>query len=177
MDNNSMSIIDEIKLLKVFLVTILLFVRNKFKYKTNDSKYNYKLAKDLAVKVTKSAKVNLKCQGKENIPESSAVLIVSNHRSFFDIFTYVVAVDRPMGFIADKKLFKVPILKQNMQVINCVFITSKQEEVHSNREEQKNILQEQKNIIDLLTQNSCLTIFPEGRCWNVRGILRLRGIV
>lgn len=53
----------------------------------------------------------LSISGKENIPESGAVIIVSNHTSYLDPIVLAVAVSsRPINFMAKEELFSIPVL-------------------------------------------------------------------
>lgn len=48
--------------------------------------------------------------GKENIPDSGAVILVANHTSYWDPFVIGAAIDRKVYFIAKAQLFKIPIV-------------------------------------------------------------------
>jgi len=47
-------------------------------------------------------------EGIENIPETGAALIASNHRSFFDSFFQALVLQRPIRWMAKSELFKYP---------------------------------------------------------------------
>lgn len=54
--------------------------------------------------------------GAENVPRSQALIVVSNHASNFDPPIVSNCVERPVAFMAKAELFKVPILKQAIQL-------------------------------------------------------------
>ena len=53
-----------------------------------------------------------KIYGAENVPQSGAVIIVSNHASYFDPPIVSNCVRRPVAYMAKEELFKVPVLAQ-----------------------------------------------------------------
>ena len=91
-------------------------------------------------------------EGAEHIPDQ-AVLFVGNHRSYFDIVTSYTVMKRKTGYIAKKEMEKIPLLKQWMQNIGCLFLN--RQDV---REGLKTILQA---IADIKAGTS-LVIYPEG---------------
>jgi len=86
-----------------------------------------------AVVLSTCSKVSF--EGLENIPSSSShlagnpneglptrICYVGNHQSYFDIPSFLGWSGQPVGFIAKKELFRIPVLSQWMRIINCVFI-------------------------------------------------------
>lgn len=67
--------------------------------------------------------VKLEVRGRENLPEpGTAVLYVSNHRSYFDIICAYTVVPDLTGFVAKKEMSKVPIFSLWMKYIHCLFL-------------------------------------------------------
>jgi 1-acyl-sn-glycerol-3-phosphate acyltransferase len=97
------------------------------------------------------SKVEVK--GLENIPKDQAVLFVSNHQSNFDIPLLMGYLNKPMGFISKVELSKIPIVRQWMENMNCVFM---------DREDRRQSLQAIKDGIAKLQNGHSLVIFPEG---------------
>lgn len=60
--------------------------------------------------------------GLENIPEDTAVLYVSNHRSFADIPMAYMTLPNLTGFVAKIEIRKVPFLSWWMNLVNCLFL-------------------------------------------------------
>lgn len=91
-------------------------------------------------------------EGAEHIPDRSA-LFVGNHRSYFDIVTSYTAMRRKTGYIAKQEMEQIPLLKQWMENIGCLFLNR-----HDVKEGLKTIL---KAIADIKAGTS-LVIYPEG---------------
>lgn len=90
--------------------------------------------------------------GKENIPDS-AVLYVGNHRSYFDIVTAYCVVPGLTGFVAKKEMGRYPLLKDWMELVNCIFL------------DRKNIKEGLKTILEGIEKvkgGVSMWIFPEG---------------
>ena len=60
-------------------------------------------------KITLKWFADFRVEGKENIPKSGPVLVVSNHLSNLDPAIVAVALPRPPVFLAKKELFKYPV--------------------------------------------------------------------
>lgn len=60
--------------------------------------------------------------GRENIPEDTPCLFVSNHRSYFDILVTHETIGKPVGFVAKKEMKKIPLLPLYMTDIGCLFL-------------------------------------------------------
>lgn len=52
--------------------------------------------------------------GAENVPQTGAIVVVSNHASHFDPPIVSCSVRRPVAFMAKEELFEVPLLKQTI---------------------------------------------------------------
>ena len=52
----------------------------------------------------------IKVRGLENIPETGAALIVCNHVSFMDALVIGGSVRRPVRFVMDHNIFKIPVM-------------------------------------------------------------------
>ena len=97
----------------------------------------------------------LTVKGLENIPDMP-VLYVGNHRSYFDIVTGYIVVPGQTGFIAKKEMEKIPLLREWMRNVNCLFL------------DRKDIKAGLKTILEGIEKvkgGSSIWIFPEGtRC-------------
>ena len=71
------------------------------------------------------AGAKVEVRGSENIPKDGGVLFVSNHRSYFDILAGYAYTYKPLGFVAKYEMIKVPLLKQWMDLLNCLFLNRK----------------------------------------------------
>lgn len=54
--------------------------------------------------------------GVQNVPQSGPLIIVSNHASDFDPPILSCAVQRPVSYMAKEELFRVPLLKQGIEL-------------------------------------------------------------
>lgn len=54
--------------------------------------------------------------GAENVPQTGPLIIVSNHASDFDPPILSCAVRRPVSYMAKEELFRVPLLKQGIEL-------------------------------------------------------------
>ncbi len=61
-------------------------------------------------------------EGTENIPKNSSVLYISNHRSFYDIFTAYRFFKGCCGCVAKIEWKKIPVLRQWMEGLHCTFL-------------------------------------------------------
>lgn len=69
--------------------------------------------------------VKVEASGLENIPEDQAVLFISNHRSFFDIFTAYRFFKTRTACVAKIEWKKLPVLNWWMMGLKCIFLDRK----------------------------------------------------
>jgi 1-acyl-sn-glycerol-3-phosphate acyltransferase len=101
----------------------------------------------------KMAGAQITVVGVENIPKDSAVVYVGNHQSNFDIPLMISCVPGTKGFIAKKEILKMPLVRDWMQLMQCVFI------------DRSNIRQQVKAIsegVQTLKNGQSIVVFPEG---------------
>ena len=67
-----------------------------------------------------AAGVKLEVEGLEHIDPSRSYVVVSNHRSAFDIFAHLAALPVPIRFLAKTELFKIPLFGLAMRRIGMV---------------------------------------------------------
>ncbi|MDR9404652.1 MAG: lysophospholipid acyltransferase family protein [Halothece sp. Uz-M2-17] len=53
-----------------------------------------------------------KLYGRENVPQTGGLVVVSNHASLFDPPLLSCCVGRPVAYMAKEELFEIPVLKQ-----------------------------------------------------------------
>jgi 1-acyl-sn-glycerol-3-phosphate acyltransferase len=117
---------------------------------TDDFIYHY--VKKWAVARIKDTGCRVNVHNRENLPNGNVVFI-SNHLSNLDFLVLMAEIDKPFGFIAKVELEKIPLLRDWMRLINCLFI------------DRSNMKQQVKTIIAgiaLIKKGKSLLIFPEG---------------
>lgn len=97
--------------------------------------------------------VKVTVRGQERIPRDTAVLYVGNHRSYFDILAGYTTVPGPVGFVAKKEMERIPLLRDWMVNVNCLFLDR-----HNIKEGLKTILEG----IEKVKHGISIWIFPEG---------------
>lgn len=92
--------------------------------------------------------------GRENIPpEPRACVFIGNHQSDFDIAMITGLTDKPLSFVAKIEMKRVPLLRDWMELLNCVFMDRQ-----SPRQSMEAILEG----IRLVKGGISMVIYPEG---------------
>ena len=98
----------------------------------------------------------LKKEGIEHIPEEGAAVIVCNHVSFVDALVIAAACPRPIRFVMDHQIFKLPI-------INFVFREGRAIPIASAKEDPALLEKAYEEVAKALEAGDLVGIFPEGR--------------
>lgn len=99
------------------------------------------------------AEVTLTVEGAENIPKSDAFVIMTNHRSYYDIPTVFCCIPGRVRMIAKKELFYVPIFGGAMLAAGFIKI---------DREKRTKAVESLKESGELLRRGVRVWIAPEG---------------
>jgi 1-acyl-sn-glycerol-3-phosphate acyltransferase len=94
-----------------------------------------------------------KVEGRQNVPEEGAALLVCNHRSLLDPVTVVMSVDRFVNFAAAAYSFKMPVVKQLYSLAGAFPLS-----IYGGEESDKNI----DRAHELLDNGELVGLFPEG---------------
>lgn len=97
------------------------------------------------------AKVNV--EGLENIPKDQPVVFVSNHQGNFDIALFMSFIEKPKGYVAKIETTKIPILRDWMKLIHCVFM---------DRSTLKGAASAIVEGVKIIKEGHSLVIYPEG---------------
>lgn len=62
----------------------------------------------------------VRVEGSEHIPTDRGFVVMSNHQSKFDILVLAGFLGKPMGFVAKRELFRIPLLSYWMRQIHCL---------------------------------------------------------
>ena len=95
-------------------------------------------------------------QGLEHIPEEGAAVLVCNHVSFVDALVIAAACRRPIRFVMDHAIFKLPIL-------SFVFREGGAIPIAPGREDPQLLRRAYDEIARALAAGDLVGIFPEGR--------------
>jgi 1-acyl-sn-glycerol-3-phosphate acyltransferase len=122
--------------------------------------YIYSLVPEFLMRFLSWMLVNImyriRLRGLENIPEQGPALIVSNHVSFMDALVIGGSVRRPVRFVMDHNIFKIPVM-------GFIFRTARAIPIASAREDE-GALQKAFDRIDAeLADGELVCIFPEGK--------------
>jgi 1-acyl-sn-glycerol-3-phosphate acyltransferase len=98
----------------------------------------------------------LKKQELDHIPEKGAAVIVANHVSFVDALIILSASRRPIRFVMDHEIFKLPLL-------NFVFKTAKTIPIASAKINPELLNKAYDTIAEALDNGELVCIFPEGK--------------
>jgi 1-acyl-sn-glycerol-3-phosphate acyltransferase len=94
-------------------------------------------------------------RGDQNIPTEGAAILVANHVSFVDAIVLMAASPRPIRFIMDHRIFKVPVL-------GWLFKLAKAIPVAPQREDPAAYAAAFDAADRVLSEGDLLCIFPEG---------------
>ena len=98
----------------------------------------------------------LKKSGLDQIPEAGPAVLVCNHVSYVDALIIAAACRRPIRFVMDHRIFRVPVL-------NFVFRTGRAIPIASAREDPALLERAYHEIARALEQGDLVGIFPEGK--------------
>jgi 1-acyl-sn-glycerol-3-phosphate acyltransferase len=94
--------------------------------------------------------------GLDNIPEEGPCVLVCNHVSFVDALVIGGCIQRPVRFVMDHRIFKIPVL-------NFVFRTAGTIPIASAKEDPVMLEKAYERIDAYLKEGEVVCIFPEGR--------------
>jgi len=92
-----------------------------------------------------------KVKGREHIPSSGPLVVVCNHRSYWDPILVGCALNRQVHFMAKAELFSYPLLGTVLNKVGSFPIKRGQSD--------RNAL---RTAINLLKENKIIGVFPEG---------------
>jgi len=95
-------------------------------------------------------------RGLENLPHSGPAVVVANHVSFVDALVIAAASRRPIRFVMDHTIFKLPIL-------HFVFRTGRAIPIAPRKEDPARLEQAYDEVAHALEEGDLVCIFPEGK--------------
>ncbi|HET9843233.1 MAG TPA: MFS transporter [Gammaproteobacteria bacterium] len=94
-------------------------------------------------------------EGSENLPEDGPAVLCCNHVSYLDPLIVMACVRKPIRFVMDYHIFKIPILSFVFKTAKCIPITPGKH----NRQIKENAF---KEVSKALKARQLVGIFPEG---------------
>src|SRR6185369_5455249 len=110
----------------------------------------------------------LEKQGLENIPEEGPAVVICNHVSFVDPLVLMAASPRPITFVMDHNIFRIPVM-------SFVFRTAKAIPIASAKEDEKLLNAAYDAVAAALERGELVGIFPEGRITDTGEMYPFRG--
>src|ERR1043166_436662 len=102
----------------------------------------------------------IEVRGAENLPRDGPCVVAANHHnSMMDPFLLLVAVDRPMSFIAKAPLFKIPVFGWMLRSLNCIPAHRSQDAGYAKEKNEQLYAAAAKTLVS----GAALAIFPEGK--------------
>ncbi|MFO1423943.1 MAG: MFS transporter [Candidatus Competibacteraceae bacterium] len=98
----------------------------------------------------------LKTRGLEHIPAEGPAVVVCNHVSYMDALVVIGCCRRPIRFVMDHQIFKIPVL-------NFVFRTAGTIPIAPARENPEILERAYDRVARYLEEGEVVGIFPEGR--------------
>ncbi len=96
-----------------------------------------------------------KVQGDENLPVQGAAVLACNHVSFIDAVLLMAASPRPIYFVMDHRIFRMPLLGSLFKLAKAIPIASQKEDPATYNAAFERAAQ-------VLREGDLLAIFPEG---------------
>lgn len=125
-------------------------IKNKDKY---SFEYRYEYAKKKINTLMSLLKVKIEVTGLENIEGEDKVLLVPNHNSYTDALLLSLVVDKPVVFVAKQETAKQPFIGKFCKLIDALFL---------DRDNLRQSLSVINTAKEMLNNNQCVAIFPEG---------------
>ncbi len=98
----------------------------------------------------------LKTEGLEKIPEEGPALLICNHVGFVDAIVIAAASRRPVRFIMEAAIFRIPVLRQIFRGMKAIPVAPQKEDPECYERAFQLVAKE-------LRDGNLVCIFPEGR--------------
>ncbi len=98
----------------------------------------------------------VRAEGLENIPEEGPAVLISNHVSYVDALIIGGTIRRPIRFVMDHRIFKIPVL-------SFIFRTARAIPIAPEHEDPALLSKAFDDIAAALKEGDLVFIFPEGK--------------
>ena len=110
----------------------------------------------------------LRKHGVENFPETGPALLTCNHVSFVDALIITAACPRPIRFVMDHRIFRIPVM-------SFVFRTGRAIPIAPAKEDPQLLERAYDEVAKALREGDLVCIFPEGRITDNGELYPFRG--
>lgn len=93
--------------------------------------------------------------GQEHIPDSGPAVLAPNHVSYIDALILSALSPRPIRFVMDARIFKIPVMSWIFRQVNAIPIASF-------KSDPQTLQRAMKAVDDALANGELVCIFPEG---------------
>ena len=107
-------------------------------------------------------------RGDEHIPTQGAAILVCNHVSFVDAILLMAASPRPIRFIMDHRIFRIPVLGWLFRLAKAIPIAPQSEDLAV----YERAFEEARRVLD---EGDLLGLFPEGAITRDGGLGEFKG--
>ncbi|HCE09878.1 MAG TPA: glycerol acyltransferase [Oxalobacteraceae bacterium] len=104
----------------------------------------------------------------DRIPEEGAAVLVCNHVSYVDAIVIMAASPRPIRFVMDHRIFKIPLL-------SWIFRTAKAIPIASAKDDRWLMEKAYVDIAQALHEGELVCLFPEGKLTSTGDMSEFRG--
>ena len=107
----------------------------------------------------------IEVSGLENLPREGPVLLVANHNNgLVDPMVVLRALPRPVVFVAKSTLWRIPVLRALLNLLDCVPVVRKKDFLEGEKAAGPERNEESlRRLGAALDAGGCVLIFPEGR--------------
>jgi 1-acyl-sn-glycerol-3-phosphate acyltransferase len=96
------------------------------KYGNHPEKYDantrYAYLRKVTKRANKAGRIQVVCDGLENLPKETGYILFPNHQGLFDALAFLETHERPFAAIMKKEVKDIFLIKQVIQLLQCLII-------------------------------------------------------
>src|SRR4051794_19310227 len=112
-----------------------------------------KLARFWGTRMCRTCGVEVSARGTERVDWDQPFVVMANHQSYFDIPVLYAALPRPLGMLAKRELFRLPVFRSAMTGLRCVPI---------DRKDRQQSFASLRSAAEQVRSGNSIVVFPEG---------------